>query len=184
MMNDQDDLARLVTGIKSWGYVGNPVRCAKTILAAGFRRSVTSKEIEQAAEVAYIADNRVSPWSIKPWNELHDDIHREYRRAARITVTAIGLFVDETEERSTQPSPEVPCPEGYHWIGQSFRYCDKCGLPAWEHAGRAALPEKVSTDYLFGDSDPAWVLKPWKPGEREACFRKWSEPGDTFVDES
>lgn len=63
----------------------------------------------------------------------------------------------------------VPCPEGFSWIGQSFRSCDMCGLPAWEHAGNAVLPPGVgpfSTD--------AWVLSPYKPGEADAIRAKWA----------
>jgi alkylated DNA repair dioxygenase AlkB len=33
----------------------------------------------------------------------------------------------ELEERSR------PVCQGYRWIGQSLRYCDRCGHPYWEH---------------------------------------------------
>lgn len=88
--------------------------------------------------------------------------------------------VNDAPEQATQPAVKVPCPEGFHWVGQSFRHCAECGLPAWDHAGEARLPERVSTDFLFASADPGWVLKPWRPGERASCFRKWSEPGDTL----
>ena len=92
--------------------------------------------------------------------------------------------IDKWVQKEEQPTRKTPCPEGFHWVGQSFRYCDKCGLPAWDHAGEARLPQqKVSTDIIFGGADLKWVLKPWEPGEREACFRKWTEPGDTLPEE-
>lgn len=71
--------------------------------------------------------------------------------------------------QSSRPvPPAVPCPEGFHWIGQSFASCDMCGLPAWEHAGRAAL---TVPDSPFGDGE--WVLEPWVPGEAERIRAKW-----------
>lgn len=73
------------------------------------------------------------------------------------------------EWTSPEPAPRTPCPEGFHWIGQSFACCDGCGLPAWDHEG-IATPDR--------DSPVAhgWKLKPWAPGEREACRAKWDRP--------
>lgn len=63
-------------------------------------------------------------------------------------------------------SPE-PC-EAFHWIGQPMTSCDRCGKPAWEHKGRAVLPENS------GPFTPdTWELKPWEPGQAEAIKRKW-----------
>jgi hypothetical protein len=71
------------------------------------------------------------------------------------------------------PKPEpvpgrTPCSNGFHWIGQSFAWCDRCGLPAWEHAGMAKLPDGASP---FGNAE--FILDPWKPGQAEACRQKW-----------
>jgi hypothetical protein len=57
-----------------------------------------------------------------------------------------------------RPQP-APCPEGFHWIGQPFTACDACGLPAWDHAGMAVLPEGAGP---FGTKP--FVLQPWEPG--------------------
>ena len=65
------------------------------------------------------------------------------------------------------PPSNLPCPEGFHWIGQPFTTCDECGLPAWEHEGMADLPLNA------GPFNADWVLRPWQPGEREACRAKW-----------
>lgn len=70
--------------------------------------------------------------------------------------------------RSSPSRPRTPCAEGFHWIGQSFAYCDRCGLPAWEHEGYAELPEGTGP---FGTDE--WVLRPWKPGERDAIRQTW-----------
>jgi hypothetical protein len=66
------------------------------------------------------------------------------------------------------PTAPTPCPEGFHWIGQSFAHCDLCGLPAWEHEGHAVPDSEV---ILMGHR--GWVLRPWERGEREACRAKW-----------
>ncbi len=61
-----------------------------------------------------------------------------------------------------------PCPEGFHWIGQPFTSCDQCGLPAWDHDGMADF---VPTSPVDMAAKP--ILRPWKPGEREAVRAKW-----------
>jgi hypothetical protein len=61
--------------------------------------------------------------------------------------------VDETAE--PESVPHVPCPEGFHWIGQSFESCDQCGLPADMHAGWA-IP---TSDSPMGDTQ--FELRPW-----------------------
>jgi uncharacterized protein with PIN domain len=30
--------------------------------------------------------------------------------------------------------PDSPICESYKWMGQSFKYCDDCGNPFWEHS--------------------------------------------------
>lgn len=64
--------------------------------------------------------------------------------------------------------PKVPCPEGFHWIGQSFATCDHCGLPAWEHAGQAV---PAPSDRPSGASP--WRLAQWEQGEAERIRQKW-----------
>jgi hypothetical protein len=69
----------------------------------------------------------------------------------------------EIQRRSTEAgsdtSKRLPCPEGFHWIGQRWDSCDGCGLPATEHAGMA-MPAGGSP---FGGC--RWRLDPWRPGE-------------------
>lgn len=31
-----------------------------------------------------------------------------------------------------------PC-KGFKWVGQSFKYCDECGQPFWEHTHDSRL---------------------------------------------
>ncbi len=81
--------------------------------------------------------------------------------AFNIEPSAVGIPAEDT------PPPPTPCPNGFHWIGQSFAHCDQCGLPAWDHDGMAE-----------GDRDSPWgaelVLRPWRDGEREAIQRRWA----------
>ena len=78
------------------------------------------------------------------------------------------LMLGRPDGHPAKESPK-PCTEGFHWIGQSFTHCDRCGIPAWEHEG-IAVPNRAMRSPL----DPVeFVLRPWKPGEREACRRKW-----------
>lgn len=95
---------------------------------------------------------------------------------SRATAKLVWQRVGEQRGRPLEqfpPAPaETPCPEGFHWIGQSFACCDKCGLPAWEHDGNA-VPRDRSTPFSTVPDEEFWVLSPWKDGQREACRRKW-----------
>jgi hypothetical protein len=86
----------------------------------------------------------------------------------RLGVDRDALVFDRSWSTRPVPPVKTPCPEGFHWIGQSFAVCDKCALPAWEHEG-------VSTPARDNPFDNGgWVLRPWAPGEREACRAKWA----------
>lgn len=85
----------------------------------------------------------------------------------RLGVDRDALVFDPKWSTTPEP-PKTPCPEGFHWIGQSFACCDQCTLPAWEHEGMA-VPSRRNSPFDVG----GWVLKPWGPGERESCKAKW-----------
>lgn len=63
-----------------------------------------------------------------------------------------------------------PCPEGFHFIGQPLSSCDRCGLPAWEHAGIAEPARPLESPF----DDVVLALRPWRAGEREAVQRRWA----------
>jgi hypothetical protein len=77
-------------------------------------------------------------------------------------------MMTDTDPTASRPESQ-PCPEGFHFIGQAFTACDKCGLPAWDHDGMATLAGRLASPF---DTQP-WVLEPWKPGEREAVRQRW-----------
>lgn len=79
-----------------------------------------------------------------------------------------GIPVVEPQEEA---EPPVACPEGFHWMGQSFAFCEKCGLPAWEHEGLARVDVHPGEERLFGPD--SWQLRPWRDGERQAVARRW-----------
>ena len=85
---------------------------------------------------------------------------------ARVLATILdGTYDPRADLPPAEPAaPPEPCPEGFHWIGQALAFCDKCGLPGWEHAGTAEPS-------LFDSG--AWVLRPLAVGEREAVAHKW-----------
>lgn len=85
----------------------------------------------------------------------------------QITISRSLLIAVEIAEPAT-----TPCPEGFHWIGQSGAWCDKCGLPGWEHDGFAVLKKQPDSPFY----DPTWVLRPWDSEERRQAFKKRWEP--------
>ena len=40
-------------------------------------------------------------------------------------------------------APEEPC-DVFEWVGQSFRSCDACGRPFWEHHFRRPLGSEMT----------------------------------------
>ena len=91
--------------------------------------------------------------------------------ASRIgdAIDAVRVMNGERTYITVRPEPEpARACDGFRWVGQSFRSCDGCGRPAWEHAGEMRPREGASP---FGPD--AAEFRPWKPGEAEAIRRKW-----------
>jgi hypothetical protein len=65
--------------------------------------------------------------------------------------------------------PQRPC-EGFRWIAQTFRSCDRCGLPFWEHSHQERIKPGASP---FGPD--AFGLVPITAEDAAACKRKWGE---------
>jgi hypothetical protein len=78
-----------------------------------------------------------------------------------------GRAADETQ---AEPTELPPVCEGFQWIGQSFATCDRCGQPAWDHAGEDVAAEGA------GPFDNRRTVRPWKPGEADAIRAKWARP--------
>jgi hypothetical protein len=51
-----------------------------------------------------------------------------------------------------------PC-EGFRWIGQPITSCDRCGRPAWEHAGEERLRKGAALP--FGTGEDPFEIRPW-----------------------
>lgn len=97
------------------------------------------------------------------WSQLVDVIRA-------IPLTAQSPYDRTCSACQAEPvPPKTPCPEGFHWIGQSGAWCDKCGLPIWEHEGMARLRRSPKSPF----DDANWELDPWKPGDREALRKRW-----------
>lgn len=91
---------------------------------------------------------------------------------AREAWTAYKAAIDRRDDAVVQEPAVVPCPEGYHYMGQRLTHCSECGLPPWEHAGRATLPKDVMSGSFNPFGTASWVLDPWKPGEAEALRQR------------
>lgn len=116
------------------------------------------------------------PWPCSTARALQGDQPAEPARQLGVDYQSVRICGDDVYDHSyvpTEPAPDLdraddapspvaPCPEGYHYIGQRLTHCSECGLPPWEHAGSATLPEGASP---FGSG--GWVLKPWMPGEAD-----------------
>lgn len=60
-----------------------------------------------------------------------------------------------------------PVCEGFCWIGQSFRYCDRCGNPYWEHT------HDERPDRSGGPFSGTFVLVPITDERRASARAKW-----------
>lgn len=86
--------------------------------------------------------------------------------------TSPSRMADEAQQPEALPAtPEAPpvC-EGFQWIGQSFATCERCGQPAWDHAGEEVAVEGA------GVFDTRRTVRPWKPGQADAIRAKWEQP--------
>jgi hypothetical protein len=84
------------------------------------------------------------------------------RMAAEPAPADTGHDGGETEGQA------LPVCQGFVWIGQPFTTCDRCGQPAWEHAGEEVPVEGA------GPFDNRRTVRPWKPGQADAIRAKWA----------
>lgn len=102
--------------------------------------------------------------------ELLAEIERVYRVEPK---PPWELAMDAKDRRAEPEVPAaVPCPEGFHWIAQTFASCDRCGLPAWDHEG-IAVPDVRPAEAEGALAARRHVLRRWHDGERLATARKW-----------
>lgn len=92
------------------------------------------------------------------WEHLAD--------ARDAAVSGPGGVADEEPAET----PEAVVCEGFQWIGQSFAHCERCGQPAWDHAGEEVAVEGA------GPFDTRRTVRPWKPGEADTIRAKWAPP--------
>ncbi|SOD80065.1 hypothetical protein SAMN06272781_6850 [Streptomyces sp. 1222.2] len=90
----------------------------------------------------------------------------------RVESAVVDRVAAETPPAETGPAAAEAPPvcEGFVWIGQSFATCDRCGQPAWDHAGEEVPVEDA------GPFDTRRTVRPWKPGQAAAIRAKWSAP--------
>jgi hypothetical protein len=65
------------------------------------------------------------------------------------------------------PSQPKTC-KGFQWVGQSFKYCNECGLPFWEHEYDSKLKDGAGP---FDDEPFEYV--PITDEQRAACKARW-----------
>ena len=88
----------------------------------------------------------------------------------RIEYTSMPLTAEPAAAGPDQTDETPVVCEGFQWIGQSFAICDRCGQPAWDHAGQDVAVEGA------GPFDNRRTVRPWGPGEADAIRAKWGTP--------
>jgi len=119
---------------------------------------------EEAALIrAHCPDHLDSNSAEGSWMDCHcavaDDMEK---RAAELRRVAADTGHDDSETEAP------PVCQGFVWIGQPFTTCDRCGQPAWEHAGEEVPVEGA------GPFDSERTVRPWKPGQADAIRAKWA----------
>jgi hypothetical protein len=122
-------------------------------------RAAVLRDAEDAVEGLFIEDENPDERSLG-FNAALDEVITELRRLAAEPAAA--------EPDQTDQTPVV-C-EGFQWIGQSFATCDRCGQPAWDHAGEDVAAEGA------GPFDYRRTVRLWEPGEADAIRAKWGTP--------
>ncbi|MEV0556284.1 hypothetical protein AB0I27_22880 [Streptomyces sp. NPDC050597] len=105
---------------------------------------------------------------------LDDSDSGPWARTVGADIAALRELLDAP---ASVPQPETqagrdlpPVCEGFVWIGQSFATCDRCGQPAWDHAGEEIAVEGADP------FDTRRTVRPWKPGQADAIRAKWGTP--------
>lgn len=57
-------------------------------------------------------------------------IRQQGVRDAEANLARATVLLQEAEHAARAARPAC---DGYAWMGQSFKYCDDCGKPFWEH---------------------------------------------------
>lgn len=62
-------------------------------------------------------------------------------------IVALRDMTRRIEEEGLEYEPTEPPPqcEAFAWIGQSFRHCDNCGEPYWEHTHEHGVGSQFGT---------------------------------------
>lgn len=59
---------------------------------------------------------------------------------------------------------EDPC-ETFHWVGQAFSSCDRCGEPYWEHTYRQGMGKNWNQKIKIPFEEKQQVFAKWGPKE-------------------
>lgn len=95
-------------------------------------------------------------WETQPAQNFASPTNRFSNSNDRFVDSLVaGIAIEVTKKE------KKPCPEGFHWIRQSWDSCGSCGLPAKAYAG-LAVP-KSRKELPFGKVE--WKVDPWKPGD-------------------
>lgn len=93
----------------------------------------------------------------------------DMNRMAISRLDGLGYIVQPVPEKIFEE--EKTC-EAFQWIGQSFKHCDRCGEPYWDHTHL----ETVQRD--SGPFGPMATMA-LSDEDREAVKRKWDRPAAT-----
>ena len=98
------------------------------------------------------AAERVQKWiatyeANSPW-AVNDRTPSSYA-GVPLLLSDLKVLADAYAKPYKIPEPEKPevC-EAFCWVGQSFKYCERCGHPFWEHTHdmRAAGPVPIDEE--------------------------------------
>lgn len=97
------------------------------------------------------------------------ETYRTGRRERHVVAEVIELEDPET------PVADEPC-EGFRYLGQPITSCDRCGRPAWEHAGEERLRKGALP---FGADEDPFEIRPWPPSVLASWRRRGLIPDTT-----
>lgn len=150
--------------------VGGGIEAAATEL----RRLAAEAPANTQGRDAHVCRPGASVYHCPSSGQIESDCHGGFGVCCDRPDQHTPAVVEPAEAADKTPAPVV-C-EGFQWIGQPFTSCDRCGQPAWEHAGEEVPVEGA------GPFDNRRTVRPWKPGEADAIRAKWAPAAEAQQD--
>lgn len=117
---------------------------------------------------AYQASNgNIIPCGQRTVSQEYAEKEADEIRSPEDEAEVFVAFRDEPDWMRVAPPVKAAC-RGFAWVGQSFKYCEDCGQPYWEHTH----DKQVNREKGPFDEGP-WLYVPITDEQKASVRAKW-----------